>query len=1093
MALVTCTYSGSPIQSGWYGSSGSTQSAIKMEITSVTYETTTNQLNIGWALKLVAGSTGSRWNCSGIQGKINDEQVSFIHNSSGYKWTYNQWSNGETKASGTYTCTAQSSVSLFCKAMFDYGYTSDRWNNNTKCVSKTGTLTITIPSWAISYAANGGSSTPGAQTKYKDVNLTLAGAISRSNSTANGYVVNFNANGGSVSPTSRTATDTTSYSFSSWKATNGTTYSGGGTYSANEATTMTAQWSSSTSKGAISTPSASRSNTTSSKTVTFNANGGSCSTSSLNSNATVTYSGNGWYTASSGGTKRCVNGGSYTPSGGETLYQQWSSSTGSFSAVSFPNATKSNGSSSRVVNFNATNNEGTCSTSSLTSTATITYSLNGWYTSSSGGTKRGTYGGSYTPSGSETLYAQFNSSTGSYSQITLPNAIKSNSTSTKTITFNANGGTCGTSTLDSTAIVTYSLAGWYTAASGGTKRGTYNEKYTPSTTPETLYAQFNSSTGAFSSVTLPIATRAGYVFKGWNTNSSATTGITGTYTPAATQILYAIWEEDQPSSVKLNILNIGRTKIRFSCSCDHVVNPIFILHYTPEGGSEQTWELSGTGTSRTAVLTDLSAGTSYTLYMQAENSIRSQSSTSNGTMCTTLSNIPANLNLDISNIQYSSADISISATTEINAPITNYTLYWRKKPSKPTYDMAIKTLNSDGSCWARIFYHDNIEATNLFTTVAECRDIQTATKYSRLYLLDEDENSNNIYKGADGKFEFMLCYPNNTNQYNRWKQSNSPCSLYTGQGAGTYVPGYEASHTDWSTNNWGGLERNSTDPTQIQYTYLDGSVGFNNWWYAIGATTAYEEIGIPGPSFTITGPVELWVRLDNGTVNSLNLGTETTAHIEGLKDWTKYIFFFSCTNRGGVNWSSPFNIETYQNKSVNIAIKNGWQYNDTYTKLNYIKSTAAQWIDSGINPLLYNGNLVIDADIEFTQTTGHEGRPWQTIIGAAQGNVDGTWYWHPQFHLAVDENNKIVIEYPMSETPTTVNYGRIAADETAGLTRHRITVIIDENIQSLKVDGIIKETTNHAFGGPNCNLYIFSRNYVETGEYTKIDYAANII
>lgn len=95
--------------------------------------------------------------------------------------------------------------------------------------------------YAVYYAANGGSSTPNTQTKYSGTALTLAAAISHADGTANGYTVTFDANGGSVSPTTKTATDTIGYSFSSWKADNGTTYSGGGSYTTDAATTMTAQ------------------------------------------------------------------------------------------------------------------------------------------------------------------------------------------------------------------------------------------------------------------------------------------------------------------------------------------------------------------------------------------------------------------------------------------------------------------------------------------------------------------------------------------------------------------------------------------------------------------------------------------------------------------------------------------------------------------------------------------------------------------------------------------------------------------------------------------------------------------------------------
>jgi hypothetical protein len=74
---------------------------------------------------------------------------------------------------------------------------------------------MSYTTYTVSYNANGGSSTPSNQTKTYGSNLTLASAISRNSTTANGYTVNFNANGGSVSPTSKTATDTTFYSFNS--------------------------------------------------------------------------------------------------------------------------------------------------------------------------------------------------------------------------------------------------------------------------------------------------------------------------------------------------------------------------------------------------------------------------------------------------------------------------------------------------------------------------------------------------------------------------------------------------------------------------------------------------------------------------------------------------------------------------------------------------------------------------------------------------------------------------------------------------------------------------------------------------------------
>lgn len=185
---------------------------------------------------------------------------------------------------------------------------------------------------------------------------------------------------------------------------------------------MTAQWNTTTTRGSITTPTATRSNGTATRTVTFDAatNGGTCSTPSLNSTATITYTANGWYTATSGGTKRCNNGGSYTPAANETVYQQWGSTTGSYSAITLPAATHANTTASRVVTIDPT--KGSTTITTLTSTTVVTHPQTGWFTAATGGTNRGNAGATYTPSANETIYAQFGDVEGQYTSIRLPNA-----------------------------------------------------------------------------------------------------------------------------------------------------------------------------------------------------------------------------------------------------------------------------------------------------------------------------------------------------------------------------------------------------------------------------------------------------------------------------------------------------------------------------------------------------------------------------------------------------------------------------------------------------------------------------------------------
>lgn len=169
----------------------------------------------------------------------------------------------------------------------------------------------------------------------------------------------------------------------------------------------------------------------------------------------------------------------------------------------------------------------------------------------------------------------------------------------------------------------------------------------------------------------------------------------------------------------------------------------------------------------------------------------------------------------------------------------------------------------DGSLWLKIFYHNNVGGTVLFTSIAEVKRTNTEHKYSLIYLLD---NAN--YKGSDGKFEFMLTYPEDTTKYNRWKQTNNPCNEYVATtSAGTGVAeGYEAVHIDSTSNYWGGLTRQKSSASELSSTYLSGSVGHDDWYYAIGANTKHGT-GIPmstdfGSSSTDT-IVELWLRIDN--------------------------------------------------------------------------------------------------------------------------------------------------------------------------------------------------------------------------------------
>lgn len=186
-----------------------------------------------------------------------------------------------------------------------------------------------------------------------------------------------------------------------------------------------------------------------------------------------------------------------------------------------------------TVSYNANGGSSTPSSSSSTYTYTHTY----W---------NDDYGDNYSPGAKFYNVTEGNSFTavwsGSRKAVTLASAItKANTTATRTVTFDANGGTCSTTSLNSTATVTHTFSKWAAGSTSGTQYSA-GASFTPSANT-TMYAIWTSTTGTYSAITLPTPTRTGYDFKGWSTSSTATSGSTGSYTPTATQTLYATWTE----------------------------------------------------------------------------------------------------------------------------------------------------------------------------------------------------------------------------------------------------------------------------------------------------------------------------------------------------------------------------------------------------------------------------------------------------------------------------------------------------------------------------------------------------------------------
>ena len=157
---------------------------------------------------------------------------------------------------------------------------------------------------------------------------------------------------------------------------------------------------------------------------------------------------------------------------------------------------------------------------------------------------------------------------------------------------------------------------------------------------------------------------------------------------------------------------------------------------------------------------------------------------------------------------------------------------------------SMKTKTELNANWVRLFYHNNVGGTVLFSNdkneFLKCND--GGNKISDLWALEQ-------FRGKDGKFEFLLQYQSGGTSYNRWKQSSN----FTKEA----IAGYEAVQVSWTASYWGGLEYDGT-----ANTWVTGSVNHSNWYYAIGAKSKYKE-GIPSFQEYEAGWVEIWVRCDD--------------------------------------------------------------------------------------------------------------------------------------------------------------------------------------------------------------------------------------
>jgi hypothetical protein len=152
-------------------------------------------------------------------------------------------------------------------------------------------------------------------------------------------------------------------------------------------------------------------------------------------------------------------------------------------------------------------------------------------------------------------------------------------------------------------------------------------------------------------------------------------------------------------------------------------------------------------------------------------------------------------------------------------------------------------MDNNGGGWTLIMNHTVAAGTFANDTDAAEKNLGTPT--ADLYsIIKHLENLR-----RDGKFEFWIHYPelDSATGGNIWTQTSDPNT--------ELIANYVMTQEDYTSNYWGGIEKNSSGST-----FINGSVGSSNWYYAIGSISTYGgATTIPGPGSTI-GEMRLYLR-----------------------------------------------------------------------------------------------------------------------------------------------------------------------------------------------------------------------------------------
>ena len=174
-------------------------------------------------------------------------------------------------------------------------------------------------------------------------------------------------------------------------------------------------------------------------------------------------------------------------------------------------------------------------------------------------------------------------------------------------------------------------------------------------------------------------------------------------------------------------------------------------------------------------------------------------------------------------------------------------------------------MTTDGGGWTRVFHHDVAGGYWADDADALERSVEDplALRYSILSRLE-------ALRSSDGSLDLRIDWPDSgVPGRNIWRQTSNPTI--------DAIAGYVPVDIDYTANGWGGLERNIANAA----SFIDGSVGIDYWFYAIGSTVAWSEPpGIPAHAVP-AARVSLWVRPDDAPETVLETPVTACGSLEG--------------------------------------------------------------------------------------------------------------------------------------------------------------------------------------------------------------------